>query len=229
MRRGSVTIFMVFEGEKCDSPSGKFRYDFWRWYLITSIWRNVICWWALDLSCSTGCLRSKVLWTRRTYMSVPYIDEAHYSEICKFVPDFECRHIQHLLSLKFFIIRWRGRTNKMQHIRYLLSNFLSQHVSGIIMPIIRRISLCPTACGVLPGCVGCGWLWSCWAESWAVCTVWKLLFDSHSAHSSRRSSIRPQPTTAYTPRQNTACNGARSCSPDAAHNDVRNMLRQKVW
>jgi len=24
------------------------------------------------------------------------------------------------------------------------------------MPIIRRIRQCPTACGVLPGCVGCG-------------------------------------------------------------------------
>jgi len=33
---------------------------------------------------------------------------------------------------------------------------LSQHVSGIIMPIIRRIRPCPTACGVLSGCVGCG-------------------------------------------------------------------------
>ena len=44
-------------------------------------------------------------------------------------------------------------------------HFLSQHVSGIIMPIIRRIRPCPTACGVLPGCVGCGWLWSCGAVS----------------------------------------------------------------
>jgi len=35
---------------------------------------------------------------------------------------------------------------------------LSQHVSGIIMPIIRRIRPCPTACGVLSWCVGCGWL-----------------------------------------------------------------------
>ena len=67
-----------------------------------------------------------------------------------------------------------------------------------------RASLCPSSgeqdrvvlhavfCLV---CVGCGWLWSCGAASWAVCTVWKLLFDSHSAHSSRRSSTRPQPTT----------------------------------
>jgi len=42
---------------------------------------------------------------------------------------------------------------------------LSQHVSGIIMPIIRKIRPCPTACGVLPGYVGCGWLWSCGAAS----------------------------------------------------------------
>jgi len=27
---------------------------------------------------------------------------------------------------------------------------LSQHVSGIIMSIVRRIRPCPTACGVLP-------------------------------------------------------------------------------
>jgi len=44
---------------------------------------------------------------------------------------------------------------------------LSQHVSGIIMPIIRRTRPCPTACGVLPGSLGCGSLrfavvlWSC--------------------------------------------------------------------
>jgi len=42
---------------------------------------------------------------------------------------------------------------------------LSQHVSAIIMPIIRRIRPCPTACVVLLGCVGCGWLWSCGSAS----------------------------------------------------------------
>ena len=78
------------------------------------------------------------------------------------------------------IIRWRERTNKMQLIRCLLSNFLSQHVSGIIMPIIRRIRPCPTACGgVLPGCVGCGLVELC-----ALC-------ESYST--------RPQPTTATHP------------------------------
>jgi len=47
---------------------------------------------------------------------------------------------------------WRQRTNKMKLIRCLLSNFLSQHVSCIIMHIIRRIRPCPSACGVLSGC-----------------------------------------------------------------------------
>jgi hypothetical protein len=73
-----------------------------------------------------------------------------------------------------YVVRWRERTNKMQLIQRLLSNFLSQHVSRIIMPIITRIRPCLTACSVLPGCVGCGCLWSCGAGS---CTVWKLLFD----------------------------------------------------
>jgi len=42
---------------------------------------------------------------------------------------------------------------------------------------------------------------------------------------SRRSSTRPQPTTAYTPSQNTACSRTRSYSPDDGHNEARNMLR----
>jgi len=93
-------------------------------------------------------------------------------------------------------IRWRERTNKMQLIRCLLSNFLSQHVSGIIMPIIRGIRPCATACGVLLGFVGCDRLWSCGAASWAVCTVWKLLYDSvYTAHDAApQDHSRPQPT-----------------------------------
>ena len=42
-------------------------------------------------------------------------------------------------------------TNSMFIIKLLF-----QHVSGIILPIIRRIRPCPTVCGVLPECVGCG-------------------------------------------------------------------------
>ena len=40
-------------------------------------------------------------------------------------------------------------------------------------------------------------------------------------------STRPQPATAYTPRQNTACSRTRFYSPDDGHNDARNMQRQK--
>jgi len=96
-------------------------------------------------------------------------------------------------------LRWRERTNKMHLIRCLLSNFLSQHVSGIIMPIIRRIRLCSSACGVLPGCVGCGWLWSCGAASSAVCTVWKLLFDFHTVHTAHDAA--PQDHSPIHPRR----------------------------
>ena len=71
-------------------------------------------------------------------------------------------------------IRWRERTNKMQLIWCLLLDFLSQHVSRHVTPIIGRIRPCPSACGTLPGCVGCGWLRSCGAASWA---VWKFLFE----------------------------------------------------
>ena len=64
---------------------------------------------------------------------------------------------------------------------------LSQHVSDIIMPIIRRIRPCTTACGVLHGCVGCGWLWSCGAVPWA--------HTVHAAHdASPQNHSQPQPT-----------------------------------
>jgi len=93
-------------------------------------------------------------------------------------------------------LTWRERTNNTQLIRCLLSNFLSQHVSGIIMPIIRRIRPCPTACGVLPGCVGCGWLWSCGAASWAVCPPSNSNF--HTGHTAQDAAThdhsQPQPT-----------------------------------
>ena len=91
------------------------------------------------------------------------------------------------------------------------------------MPIISRIRPCPTACGVLPGCVGHG-LVELRRELCALCESYCSTV-SHSAHSSRRSSTRPQPTTVYTPRQNTACSSTRSYSADEGHNDARNMLR----
>jgi len=56
----------------------------------------------------------------------------------------------------------------MKLIRRLLSNFIYQHVSGIIMPFIRRTRLCAAAYGVLH------WLWCLWlcgAGTRTVCTV----------------------------------------------------------
>jgi len=56
---------------------------------------------------------------------------------------------------------------------------LSQHVSGTIMPIIRRIRACTTTYGVLHWLC---WLWLCGARSWAVCTVWKSNSNFHTVH-----------------------------------------------
>ena len=72
----------------------------------------------------------------------------------------------------------------MQLISLFIIKPLSQHVSGIIMPIVRSIRPRPTACGVLPGCVGCGWLWLCGAASCTVCS--RLTMQIHK-------------TTAYKP------------------------------
>ena len=45
---------------------------------------------------------------------------------------------------------------------------LSQHVSGIIMPIIRRIRPCPTACGVMH--------WLC--RLWLAVVLWSCVVSS---------------------------------------------------
>ena len=49
----------------------------------------------------------------------------------------------------------RGNQQDVTNSMFIIK-LLSVHVSGIIMPIIRRMRPCPTACGVLPECVGCG-------------------------------------------------------------------------
>jgi len=75
-------------------------------------------------------------------------------------------------------------TNNMQLIRCLLSNLLSQQVSGIIMPIIRRTGVCTAAYGVLHWL---WWLWLCGAGTRAVLlmmgimipeTCWDKRFDN---------------------------------------------------
>jgi len=69
----------------------------------------------------------------------------------------------------------REKTNKMQQsdVYYQL---LSQHVSGIIMPIFRRTKACVTACGVPR--------WFCW--------MWLV---AHSARTPQRRAPQPLPTT----------------------------------
>ena len=66
------------------------------------------------------------------------------------------------------MIGWRER--KQQDATNLLSiiKLLSQHVSGIIMPIIRRTRMCTATYGVLHWL---WWLWLCGAGTRAVCTV----------------------------------------------------------
>ena len=55
----------------------------------------------------------------------------------------------------------------------------SQHVSGIIMPIIRRTRVCTAAYGVLHWL---WWLWFCGAGTRAVCTARVPAPHSHSHH-----------------------------------------------
>jgi len=133
-----------------------------------------------------GCSLSVDVWTELSASS----DELHinlqtlkkqaasFSESLPSTYKTPRRH--HPVNLK--ILRWRERTNKMQLIRCLLSNFLSQHISGIIMPILRRIRPFSTACGVLPGCVGCGWLWSCGAASWAATQLRKTMCNRRTIY-----------------------------------------------
>ena len=137
-------------------------------------------------------------------------------------------------------IGWRERNQLDATNLMFIIKLLSQHVSGIIMPIIMRTVPCTTAYGVLHWLC---WLWFCGAGSCErYCSTWSNstfhtvhtdydpapLFDqveqylSHSAHRLRPSSTEPQPAQ---PVQNTICGSTRSCSPDDGHNDARNMLR----
>ena len=65
-------------------------------------------------------------------------------------------------------VGWRELNQQDATNPMFIIKLISQHVSGIIMPIIRRIRPCITAYGVVH-CL-C-WLWLCAAGSLAVCTV----------------------------------------------------------
>ena len=126
-----------------------------------------------------------------------------------------------LVQYNIFPLGWRERNQKDETNLMFIIKLLSQHVSGIMMPIIRRTRVCTAAYGVLHWL---WWLWLCGAGTQAVCTVKVTvrLSNLHSAHSLRPTSTQPQPSQ---PVQNTICGSAHSCSPDDGHNDARNMLR----
>ena len=65
-------------------------------------------------------------------------------------------------------VGWRERNQQDATNLMFIIKLLSQRVSGIIMPIIRRTRVCTTAYGVLH-CLW--WLWLCGAGTRTVCTV----------------------------------------------------------
>jgi len=107
---------------------------------------------------------------------------------------------------------WRENTNKMQQFRCLLSTsdvyyqLLSQHVSGIIIPIIRRTK-------TVYYCIWC-LRWKCYM--WLVAVVGRCVVgcehcesksNLHSARTLLHNAPQLQPATSST---NTICSNTRS-------------------
>ena len=80
-------------------------------------------------------------------------------------------------------VGWRQRNQRDATNLMFIIKLLSRHVSGIIMPIIRRTRVCTAAYGVLHWL---WWLWLCGAGMRAVCTakvtVRTVTFTVHTAH-----------------------------------------------
>ena len=119
---------------------------------------------------------------------------------------------------------WGKKTNKMQQYRWFIVNSgcwlltLSQHVSGIFMPIFRRKTTSYCMWSVFAGSAGCGRLRYCGATL-RVWSLWRLLFEQQPSQWShpQRSTIVPQPaafntTSKYTPHAVT-----RGLSPEDGH------------
>ena len=70
--------------------------------------------------------------------------------------------------VKTINLGWRERNQQDATNLMFIIKLLSQHVSGIIMPIIRRTTVCTDAYGVLHWL---WWLWLCGAGTRVVCTV----------------------------------------------------------
>ena len=94
-------------------------------------------------------------------------------------------------------VGWRERNQQYAINLMFIIKLLSQHVSGIIMPIIRRTRVCTAAYGVLH------WLWLL-----SLLTPYEHFFIQSfhkNFNSSRPSSTQPQPSQ---PVQNTICGSA---------------------
>ena len=128
-------------------------------------------------------------------------------------------HCSYTVETNTFILKglnpeaWRENTNKMQQSRCLLSNsyvyyqLLSQHVSSIIMPIIRRTK-------TVYYCVWClRWMWLVAVVGRCVvgcghCEVYCSKTNLHSAL--QRKTPQPLPATSSTTSTNTICSNTRS-------------------
>jgi len=75
-------------------------------------------------------------------------------------------------STDWLLIVRRERNQQDATNLVFIIKLLSQHVSGIIMPIIRRTRLCTAACGVVHWLC---WLWLCGTGSQACDPAWLLI------------------------------------------------------
>ena len=131
----------------------------------------------------------------------------------------------YIVILKIRNWGWREINQQDATNTIFIIKLLSQHVSAIIIPIIRRTRPCVTAYGLVLLMMGIMMPVTCWYRRLIiniglVASCWFI--SLHSTHSLRPSCTQPQPAQ---PVQNIICSNTRSCSLDDGHNDARNMLR----
>jgi len=102
-----------------------------------------------------------------------------------------------------------------------IHNRLTQHVSGIIMPIVRRTD-CIKPCVVLAWIC---WLRLCGVKTRAECTVWIQVFDCSRipAFTQCAQLVSWLHTTVASTSRLTPDAVLYSLYPDDGHNDVRNI------
>jgi len=107
----------------------------------------------------------------------------------------------YIACLKVKREKQQDTTNSMRTIKLSISTYFGHHYAH--HQESKTVSYC-MRCSA----------WVC--RLWLAVVLWRCVVSSYT---------RPQPTTAYTPRQNTACSRSRFYSPDDGHIDARNMLR----